>query len=277
MSSAARESAETEASGSPGNARQAPAGTGLRRAALGPAVALSFLTLVPVPARLWRGGRFELGPAMAWFPVTGAFVGGAAGGAFAGVRAIAGPPSGAVAAIVVLAGLTGALHQDGLADTLDGLGARGGPQARRAAMRDSRLGTFGVLALLVWGLLIFSGLSRLDGGQGARGLLVTGAVSRWAILLHGALAPPAARDGLGALLPSSWRAAGIAAVPAGAAAVLAVGAWRGAVALAVAGMCAGLTALLAHRTLGGSTGDTLGAGAAAAEALVIVALAASWS
>ena len=69
------------------------------------------------------------------------------------------PPS---LALVVLVALTGALHQDGLADTADGLGARGDRDRRLAAMRDSAIGAFGVLALIGWALLLATTLARFS-------------------------------------------------------------------------------------------------------------------
>ena len=88
----------------------------------GLASAIAFLTIVPVPA----AGEVGLSGAAVWFPVVGAAVGALAGG----VRVLGGSVLGAtvstVLAMIALVVVTGALHQDGLADTADGIGARHG-------------------------------------------------------------------------------------------------------------------------------------------------------
>ena len=65
-------------------------------------------------------------------------------------------------ALVVLVAVTGALHQDGLADCADGLGVRGDRERRLAVMRDSAIGAFGTLALIGWALLLIAALPTLE-------------------------------------------------------------------------------------------------------------------
>src|SRR5262249_46611727 len=111
-------------------------------------VALGFLTRLPV------GATGSLAAAAWAFPVAGLVVGGVAALIFALAAWLSLPP--AVAAILAIAAaiaLTGALHEDGAVDSADGLAGGGDPEHRLAIMRDSRIGSFGVIALvLVLGL-----------------------------------------------------------------------------------------------------------------------------
>jgi adenosylcobinamide-GDP ribazoletransferase len=219
---------------------------------------------------------FDLSPALAWFPLIGAAVGAVAGALRAGLDRFLGHPPSTVIAIAALVLLTGALHQDGLADTFDGLGVRGDRARRLSVMRDSAVGAFGVLALILWALLLFTALDPLTSSHALRALIAAGATGRLGALLHGALAPPARADGLGAGLHVRACPMVIATVLALALAIAAAGPTRGALAAVVAGAVAALSAALARSALGGSTGDTLGAAVALSELGVCLALMASW-
>jgi adenosylcobinamide-GDP ribazoletransferase len=231
--------------------------------------ALAFLTIIPV--RL-RGEAGALGAAAAWFPLVGALVGLLAGA----TRLLAGPLFGAtvatILALAVLVAVTGALHQDGLADCADGLGVRGERERRLEVMRDSAVGTFGALALLGWGALMIAALAALDDDAAARALVTAAITGRWAVLVHATTAPPARRDGLGASFQVSAVALAVATAAAIAGAVLLDGIVHGVAAVAVAGLTARLASAHARRTLGGRTGDTLGASVAVAEVAVCLTL-----
>ena len=123
---------------SPGNERAGPFAQ-LR-------VAFAFLTRLPV------GSPPDLPLARAaWaFPVVGALVGAIGGGIYLCAEFVG--LAGSTAALLAVGATvlaTGALHEDGLADTADGLVARGDPARRLAVMRDSRIGTYGALARTV--------------------------------------------------------------------------------------------------------------------------------
>jgi adenosylcobinamide-GDP ribazoletransferase len=246
------------------------------RASRGLLGAVAFLTIVPVPARAFGDEPFDLTPALPWFPVVGAAVGAAAGGVIAGLGPVIGRGASAVLGIATIVLVTGALHQDGLADTFDGFGVRGDRARRLAVMRDSTIGTYGALALIVWALLLLTALDRIAPVHALRTLIAAEALARLTALLHGAATRPARAEGLGTLLPSG-RLPLIAAVVLGVGiAVAAAGPARAALACGVAAALAVATAALARRALGGSTGDTLGMTAAITEALVCVAVAATW-
>ena len=235
--------------------------------------ALAFLTRLPVPAP----AEPSLDRAAVWFPVVGALVGGIA----AGVRALAGlalPPVPAtllaVAAAIVV---TGGLHEDGLADVADGLGAHTSRERRLEILRDPRVGTFGALALIVAVGLVVTTVGALDAAHAARALVVAHVLSRWAILPVSRALPPARPGGAGALLRVRTPALAAGTVLGVAGALAVAGPADGAVALAAAAIAALLAGTILRRGLGGVTGDGYGATAKLAEVAVCATLAALWT
>jgi adenosylcobinamide-GDP ribazoletransferase len=248
----------------------------LRRAGGGLIGAISFLTIVPIPAVASRQDQFDLNDTLPWFPLVGAAIGAFAGALRVACQPLLGRGPSTAIAMVGLVVISGALHQDALADTADGLGVRGDRARRLAAMRDSATGAFGVLALIGWALLLFSTLESLTATQVLHALIAACAAGRLAALLHAAGAPPARHDGLGGGLritpPALAIGAGIALILI----VAATGAARGAVSAGVCSLVSATSAVLARRTIGGSTGDTIGAAAALTEVAVCLALLVMW-
>jgi adenosylcobinamide-GDP ribazoletransferase len=171
--------------------------------------------------------------------------------------------------------VTRALHEDGLADTADGLGPHAlEPPRRLEIMRDSRNGTFGVLALALSVLIKVACLAQFDGGTGLVVLIAAHALSRavlaWPLLAYA----PVHADGLGAQAgkPTDndvWLTIGIGAVLAF---VLLLG--KGFVVAVLAPLLAIVAAWFAARwiaaRIGGYTGDTLGAVEQKAELVFLV-------
>src|SRR5260221_13885986 len=121
-------------------------------------VALGFLTRLPVRA------RGSLGNAAWTFPLVGLVVGAVAALVFAVARALSLPHEiGSILAVAATIALTGALHEDGPADTADGFGGGVERWQRLAIMRDSRIGSYGVIALVLGLLLRVSALAALPG------------------------------------------------------------------------------------------------------------------
>ncbi len=215
---------------------------------------------------------------MAWaFPVVGAVVGAIGGAAFALASWLHMPPT--LAAVATLAAqlfATGGLHEDGLADTADGLGG-GRDRARKLAiMRDSRIGAFGAMALML-ALATRGGAIVAIGGpwRVTAALAAAGALGRGVMLLPLALLRPARADGLahglgqrgtGSLLAGGGLALA-ACLPLPPKASLA------AVAAAVAGAL--WLNRAAARQIDGYTGDILGATAALGECLALAGMAAA--
>ena len=145
----------------------------------GPRAALSFLTVLPA-------GGHDAAPSVslgrAWFPAVGLLLGGLAGGALWLVSHATSPLVGAVAALAVLALLTGALHLDGLADAADGLLGGATPERRLEIMRDSRLGSFGAVVVVLVLLGDWAALAGMSPLRALAALLAGAAMARLAVV-----------------------------------------------------------------------------------------------
>ncbi|MGH2834536.1 MAG: adenosylcobinamide-GDP ribazoletransferase [Solirubrobacteraceae bacterium] len=233
--------------------------------------AIALLTILPAPA-----GTAGLDGAAGWFALVGAGIGALAGGVRLGAEQLLGRTPATVLAMIALVVVSGALHQDGLADTADGLGARGTRARRLEVMRDSATGVFGALALIGWALLLLTTLASLGAAHVLAALITACALARWAALVHTLATPSARSDGLGAAMyvsRTALLAATIFSVPL---ALAICGPIPGAGALGAAALSAALSVLFARRTLGGRTGDTLGATIAVTEVVVCITLLAVW-
>ncbi len=172
-----------------------------------------------------------------------------------------GLPPGPARVLAILAAVlvTGALHEDGLADLADGLG--GGHDRARALdiMRDSRIGSYGALAIGFSLALRITALTSLTPCAALCGLVALGAASRAVMPVALWLMPPARPDGLGRAAGSVSAARVAAAVAIGLAALLPFGpgqALRIALVMTLAALALGT---FARRRIGGQTGDVLGA------------------
>jgi adenosylcobinamide-GDP ribazoletransferase len=232
-------------------------------------LAFAFLTILPV--RL-TGEPPPLGVAAGWFAAVGALVAALAGALGYLVEPSLGATPAAAVAVGALVILTGGLHQDGLADCADGIGARGDRQRRLEIMRDSSIGTFGALALGLYLILLISLLAAFDREHALRALVVAAATARAAALIHATLAKPARTDGLGAAFTVHPAALAFASVSAIAIALAIAGPADGAAAIAAAAAVAILVSAWSNHTLGGRTGDTLGATVALAELAAAAAI-----
>lgn len=212
------------------------------------------MTRLPVPAHTPRGAA----AAWAW-PLAGAVVGALTGAVALGLMALGLPPAAAVAmALAVEVMVTGALHEDGLADTADGFWG-GHDRARRLAiMKDSRIGAYGVLALglsllIRWSLM----LALAEAGALLPALLLIGMLSRapMAVLMY--MLPNARPSGVAASVgrPGGGTVLVACALTLIGGLVVPGGGW----ALVLTLVACTALARLAHRKIGGQTGDVLGA------------------
>lgn len=229
--------------------------------------AAAFLTRLPARATgadTSRAPDFRSGARV--FPVVGALIG-LAGGVVLVVAMALGVPAYVAAALAVAAtaGLTGGLHEDGLADTADSFGGAT-TERKLEIMDDSRVGTYGALAIALSVTIRIAALGAVASTGAVRGalaLVAAEAVSRAALVRvwHDL---PAARTGLSTDTgPPDQNAMlialGIAAVIAVLVGVPALGLWAALLAGGLAAAATWLTIRLTAQTLGGRTGDTLGA------------------
>ncbi len=243
--------------------------------------ALVFLTRLPVPL----GAPVPPLARCLWaFPLAGAVVGGIGAALLAGAGFLGVPPL--AAAFLALAGmalLTGALHEDGLADLADGLGGGRGDRDRALTiMRDSRVGAFGVLAVVLAVGLRASALAPVAEGLSEEGweacfagVVIAAALGRAVGGLVAGLMPPARTDGLGAALGERSRGAlaFCALLPVGGA-FLGVPPGAALAMVGAAALAGAVVAWRAWRGLGGQTGDVAGAAGLCAETAGLLALAA---
>ncbi len=165
--------------------------------------ALAFLSRIPVPGRVFEGHDGNLGRISGAFPLAGFLIALPAALAFGILLAIHGDPlAAALIALAVQALTTGALHEDGLSDTADGLG--GGKDRERALsiMKDSRIGTYGAIALVLSFGLRAAALAALARGlppfAAALSLPAAAVIGRGAMVWHWYALPPAKPDGVAA-------------------------------------------------------------------------------
>jgi adenosylcobinamide-GDP ribazoletransferase len=234
--------------------------------------ALQFLTRVPI--RLRR--EPSLPATVAWFPVAGAIIGAAVGGAAAGLWFVVPPIVAASVAVAVGLLITGAFHEDGLGDIADAFGGGWTIERRLEILKDSRHGTYGVAAICTSIVIRMIALGSLPGPWA----MFTGAVAahtmgRVAAVAMAGTMRLATHSGLGADYGrGTTRTRAAVSVAAGIAiTTLAVGWWS--TVLTGAALVAVLaTGTLARRKIGGISGDVLGATEQVAECLCLVALSA---
>lgn len=239
-------------------------------------LAHTFLTRLPLPQPQGQISPERLARAAVMFPLVGLTVGALAALVRWGADPL-GPGFATVAALAVAPLVTGAFHEDGLADTADGLGPyqRG---RRLEAMRDSTLGTFGVLALVFSVLARFALLVPLGSRDAALALIAGHVLGRWSTLPLAWFGSPARTDGLGAALVQPTTEQVIAG--SGIALALAAPALFGIdlasipTALGAAVIVVVASGLYWTRAFGGMTGDTYGATNQLTEIATYVAVAA---
>lgn len=236
-------------------------------------VALSFLTRVPAAAASDDDG--DVGRSIPWFPVIGALI----GAAVAAVYALCAEFLPQVLASSLALGfgmlLTGGFHEDGLGDTADAFGGGWTRDDRLSIMKDSRQGTFGVLAITMSVLIRVVALAALSPAVALAVLPTAHAFGRAGSMWLLTLIPTASADGLGARYAevASRRRAAV-----GSGAALLVGAaltgvWAGAFAVACI-VAIGAIGSLSVQKIGGVTGDVAGAAEQLSEMAVLVVAAA---
>ncbi|WP_430251920.1 adenosylcobinamide-GDP ribazoletransferase [Neorhizobium sp. DAR64860/K0K1] len=246
---------------------------------------VGFLSRLPVPDRFFAGYDGTVSRAVRAFPVAGlliAFLPALLLLSLCSIQSTAGDTLLPVLiALALITLLTGALHEDGLADAADGLG--GGRDADHALliMKDSRIGSYGVVALILsFGLraAALAGIARLSPEAAALALLASAAVSRALLVAHWRALPPARSNGVaaGAGMPDD-NARNLALLIGAASGLVMLipgfGLPHALIALGLSAAAAwGFTRYVAKK-LGGHTGDTIGATQQLCEIALLSALA----
>jgi adenosylcobinamide-GDP ribazoletransferase len=236
--------------------------------------AAGFLTRLPMRASDSSG---SLAQASRAFPLVGLLVGAVSALIYA-IAVNLGLTALLSAGLAVAAGLiiTGALHEDGLADFADGLGARGDSTAKLAAMRDSHIGVYGTLALILAILLHVVAIAALAlPGEVAAALIAAHAGSRALLPWVMQRFAQARTDGLAVAAGRPGQAPVFFALGLGALALLILAGPARGIAAAGAACLSLLLAPLARRLLGGMTGDVLGAIEVVARLAILLALVAT--
>lgn len=243
---------------------------------------IAFLSRLPVPDRFFEGQTGSVSRGVRTFPAAGLVI-----ALVPCIVLMLAAPLGqepmlaCLLALALITLMTGALHEDGLADAADGLGGGRDRDHALAIMRDSRIGSYGAVALILsFGLraAALTSLADLGGVAAAFSLLATAAVSRAALVAHWRALPAARTDGTAAAAGRPEREASrfamLSAVVLALVLLLPVfGPAPCVIALAVtAAVAYGFTRHVDKR-LGGHTGDTIGATQQLSEIAMLAALA----
>lgn len=236
----------------------------------GLAGALQFLTRVPIRT----DSAVPHHRVVPWFPIAGLLIGAAVGGVAAGTAELV--PITVAATLAVVAGLliTGAFHEDGLADIADAFGGGWTVERRLEILKDSRHGTYGVAALCSSIVVrVVAAASVASAASLFAGFVAAHVLGRAAAVVAMRTAPPARQSGLGVDAARDLRLAPTAAgLLVGLAAVTALTGWWVAALVGVAAVATAAVVALAVRKIGGLAGDVLGAVEQVVECAVLVAV-----
>ena len=222
-------------------------------------LAIQFLTRLPVPHQLSTTEE-GLGQATAFFPLVGAIVGAGAAGVFVLSQRVLPVSVAVILALAFAAFITNGFHEDGLADTFDGLGGGWTKERALEIMRDSRIGTYGSLALIFLILGKYTFLTALEPRQIWRWLIVAHTASRWTVLPLCMWLPYVRAEGQGKLVARQISSLALLTGTMTLLLVLLLVPHRTAlVVLAVTAVITLFSGLYFKRRLDGITGDCLGA------------------
>lgn len=239
-------------------------------------MAASFVTILPV-ASSKPAGDGAVARATWALPLAGLLVGLA--GAFvykAASRFGLTPNLAALLALATTTFITGALHEDGLADTADGLGGGRTRERKLEIMRDSRIGSYGVCALILSFGLRWSALAAIANPWAVTlALCAAHTAARAGVPAFMSLVPPARPDGLSASAGAPpGRSVAIAFALGTLALALALGPGKALVGLILLSLAGLMLARLAISQIGGQTGDILGAFEQLGEIMILLVAAA---
>ena len=245
-----------------------------------PLLAIQFLTRIPVPTVLNRlspeAAAIGLGRAVAWYPFVGAVIGAITAATLLLTEHLWPRIVAVLLALVVEARITGAFHEDAVADFCDGVGGGRDPAHARQIMKDSRIGAFGALGLLFALALRVTLLYSLDDATAAFAIIAAATFGRlFTVIVMITIAPAPGTSGLASHVTSAIRGRDVVL-----ACLISV---AGVLPFALIAQMAALFAALAAalfliwfrslliRRVGGTTGDCLGFAAYAGQLIVLLA------
>lgn len=240
------------------------------------ALVLSFLTRLPV-GTMPSNGRTLANAAWA-FPVAGLVIGGFGGAVLYGFAYMGWNPTiGVLLALALMALVTGGLHEDGLADVADGFGGGHDRDRKLEIMHDSRIGTYGVLALVFSVGIRAAALIQIQQSANAMAVMVAAAVFSRALLPAVMTVLPHARDdGLSVIAGRPGRIGALISLVIGCGISIDVFFPDFNVSLTAMGLAffgVAILGVIAKRQIGGQTGDVIGAAQQISEAVFLVVIA----
>jgi len=227
--------------------------------------AISFLTVVRVPGPCVAPGRAAI-----FFPVVGALIGAAGAGLYLAFGAVL--PSALASLIVVAfwASISGVLHEDGLADVADALRAGRSKAKMLAILKDSRIGTFGAVAIVLSVVARWQAVDHLATPRVLETLIAAQSVPRAAIVALAWVSRPVG-TGLGLAFSSTLTStAAVLAILQGIIAAFACGLRPGITIILGAYLAVRLAQSYFYRRIGGINGDCLGATEQILEIFILV-------
>ena len=236
-------------------------------------VAIQFLTRLPVPV-LRNFNPSWMDRSVAYFPFAGFLVGGICAAIWLAANHVWSPAISAILSVAAGIAATGAFHEDGLADTADGLGGGLTREKRLLIMKDSRIGTYGTVVVLIALALKVACLAVMSPWAGAMALLVAHTSGRIVPVVASRLVPYAGEtEGakVAPVIPTARRLA--FAVATGLVPALLIPVVPVAVALAAGTVASVWLLAKARKLIGGQTGDILGASEQTFEVAVLLVLA----
>ncbi|HSL05117.1 MAG TPA: adenosylcobinamide-GDP ribazoletransferase [Nitrospiraceae bacterium] len=235
--------------------------------------AWQFLTAIPLSRSTHDAKPEELAASMSWYPLVGVLLGALLVATDLFLGRVFSAEVTSMFLMLVLIVLTRGLHQDGLADMVDGLAGGRTAQARLAIMKDAHIGAIGATGLFVALGMRYAGLNAMPAGEHIALLIGMPVVGRWAMVV-GAFHVTSARSERGLAQPFlahlSWQHLSFATVTAGVALALLLGPWAALCCLLFVTVLVRLSTAWFQHMLGGVTGDLLGATNEVAEILFIV-------
>lgn len=238
-------------------------------------VAFAFLTRLPVGSPALTVDAMSR--ATPWFPLVGLAVGATMGGirALADIGLDAAPAT--VLAVLGVVLLTGGLHEDGLADCADAVGAHSSRERRAEILHDPRVGAFGALALIFAVTFAVASLAPLDTSHFLRAAVAAQVIGRLSIVVIARFARPGSRAGSAAMLQPGRAASAVSAICALAVLVAIAGPCAAGVSLAASASVSAIAVVTIVRAIGSLNGDALGAVTTLATLATYGALGARWS